>query len=112
MPGFLYGKECPVPHTLSFGLDVGVYGKLATRAHILEMAMLGETSGFDSLWVADHVIFPVTVTSRYPYNASGVFPVDMSHEPLLEPIATMGVLVGATQRVRIGVAVLSAWQCW
>ena len=97
-----------MPHTLSFGLDVGVYGKLATRAHILEMAMLGETSGFDSLWVADHVIFPVTVTSRYPYNASG----DMSHEPLLEPIATMGVLVGATQRVRIGVAVLSAWQCW
>jgi probable F420-dependent oxidoreductase len=30
----------------------------------------------------------------------------MTQEPLLEPMATMGVLVGATQRVRIGTAVL------
>jgi alkanesulfonate monooxygenase SsuD/methylene tetrahydromethanopterin reductase-like flavin-dependent oxidoreductase (luciferase family) len=30
----------------------------------------------------------------------------MAKEPLLEPIATMGVLVGATQRVKIGTAVL------
>jgi len=91
---------------LSFGLDVGIYGRLATRAHILEMAALAEDADFGSVWVADHVIFPVTVKSRYPYNASGVFPVDMSYEPLLEPVATMGVLVGATRRVRVGVSVL------
>jgi probable F420-dependent oxidoreductase len=30
----------------------------------------------------------------------------MTQEPLLEPIATMGVLIGATQRVKIGTAVL------
>jgi probable F420-dependent oxidoreductase len=30
----------------------------------------------------------------------------MTQEPLLEPLATMGVLVGATQRVKIGTAVL------
>jgi probable F420-dependent oxidoreductase len=30
----------------------------------------------------------------------------MTQEPLLEPIATMGVLVGATRRVKIGTAVL------
>ena len=95
-----------MPRTLSFGLDVGVYGRLATREHILELARLAEESDFDSIWVADHVIFPATFTSRYPYNASGRFPVNMSLEPLLEPIATMGVLVGATKRVRIGTAVL------
>jgi probable F420-dependent oxidoreductase len=60
----------------------------------------------ESIWVADHVIFPSTFTSRYPYNATGAFPVDMTKEPLLEPIATMGVLVGATRRVKIGTAVL------
>jgi probable F420-dependent oxidoreductase len=31
---------------------------------------------------------------------------DMTQEALLEPLATMGVLVGATQRVKIGTAVL------
>jgi probable F420-dependent oxidoreductase len=91
---------------LSFGLDVGIYGKLATQEHILELAALEEGSGFESIWVADHVIFPAVFTSRYPYNASGKFPRDMSTEPLLEPIATMGVLVGATKRVRIGTSVL------
>lgn len=95
-----------MPKTLMFGLDVGVYGRLATREHILELARLAEDAAFDSIWVADHVIFPVTFTSRYPYHESGVFPVNMSLEPLLEPLATMGVLVGATQRVRIGTAVL------
>jgi probable F420-dependent oxidoreductase len=91
---------------LSVGLDVGIYGRLATRDHILELAKLAETSGLASIWVADHVIFPSTFTSRYPYSPTGAFPVDMAKEPLLEPIATMGVLVGATQRVKIGAAVL------
>ena len=92
--------------TLTFGLDVGVYGRLATREHILELADLAETSGLASVWLADHVIFPVHVASKYPYSPTGVFPVDMTQEPLLEPIATMGVLVGATKRVKIGTAVL------
>jgi probable F420-dependent oxidoreductase len=91
---------------LTFGLDVGIYGRLATRDDILELAELAEASGLESIWVADHVIFPVTFTSPYPYSATGSFPVDMTQEPLLEPIATMGVLVGATQRVKIGTAVL------
>jgi probable F420-dependent oxidoreductase len=91
---------------LMVGLDVGIYGQLATRDHILELAALAEASGLESLWVADHVIFPVTLTSAYPYSATGAFPLDMTQEPLLEPLATMGVLVGATRRVKIGTAVL------
>jgi probable F420-dependent oxidoreductase len=91
---------------LKVGLDVGIYGRLATRDHILELAELAESAGLESIWVADHVIFPATFTSKYPYSATGTFPLDMTKEPLLEPIATMGVLVGATQRVKIGTAVL------
>jgi probable F420-dependent oxidoreductase len=100
------GTGEPMAHALKIGLDVGIYGRLATRDHILELAELAEASGVESLWVADHVIFPTTSASTYPYSATGAFPVDMTTEPLLEPIATMGVLVGATQRVKIGTAVL------
>src|SRR5918999_3319045 len=91
---------------LKVGLDVGIYGRLATHDHILGLAELAESSGLESIWVADHVIFPTTFASRYPYSPTGTFPVDMTKEPLLEPMATMGVLVGATQRVKIGTAVL------
>ncbi len=91
---------------LKFGLDVGIYGRTATRDTILELTALAEAAGFESVWLADHVIFPATFESKYPYSATGAFPVDMTQEPLLEPIATMGVLIGATQRVKIGTAVL------
>jgi probable F420-dependent oxidoreductase len=92
--------------TLNFGLDVGIYGRLATRDSIFELTELAETSGFESIWLADHVIFPVSSASNYPYSPTGAFPTDQTREPLLEPMATMGVLVGATQRVKIGTAVL------
>ena len=49
--------------------------------------------------------FPVSIKSKYPYSATGDFPSRLS-EPLMEPVATMAVLVGATKRVRIGTAAL------
>ena len=51
-------------HPLTFGLDVGVYGALATRHHILALAALAEQSDFTTIWVADHVIFPAQFMSR------------------------------------------------
>ena len=89
----------------SFGLDVGTYGALADPPTILRLAKLAEDSGFASIWVADHVAFPVTFKSKYPYSASGDFPTRLA-EPLMETVATMAVLVGATRRVRIGSAAL------
>lgn len=90
---------------IEFGLDVGIYGKLATPHEVLKLALLAEKEGFDSVWLADHVVFPSVVATKYPYSLDGNFPVPLT-DPLLEPIATMGVLVGATKHVKIGTAVL------
>lgn len=89
----------------SFGLDVGIYGPLATPEIILSLARQAEETGFELVWVADHVAFPVSYKSEYPYSAKGDFPTRLA-DPLMEPVATMGVLVGATKRVKIGAAVL------
>lgn len=89
----------------NFGLDVGIYGANATPETVLSLTTLAEESGFGSVWLADHVAFPVSFKSEYPYAAKGQFPTKLD-DPLLEPVATMGVLIGATKRVRIGVAVL------
>src|SRR2546421_5888194 len=89
----------------SFGLDVGIYGPLANPQTILQLAQHAEAAGFESIWLADHVAFPVSIKSKYPYSATGDFPSRLS-EALMEPVATMAVLVGATRRVRIGTAAL------
>jgi len=88
-----------------FGIDLGIYGSLAQTATIIELAKFSEQVGFDSIWLADHVVFPAEINSKYPYSADGSFPAPLT-EPLMEPIATMGVLVGATERIKIGTAVL------
>jgi len=88
-----------------FGLDVGVYGPLATPETVSELARFAEDAGFHSVWLADHVAFPARFASRYPFSADGKFPAPTS-DPLLEPIAAMGVIAGMTKRVRIGTAVL------
>jgi probable F420-dependent oxidoreductase len=89
----------------SFGLDVGIYGALANPQTILQLARHAEGTGFESIWLADHVAFPVSIKSKYPYSATGDFPSQLA-ESLMEPVATMAVLVGATKRVRIGTAAL------
>lgn len=89
----------------AFGLDVGIYGTLAAPGPILTLAGLAEQTGFRSVWVADHVAFPASFNSQYPYAPEGGFPARLD-DPLMEPVATMGVLVGATTRVRIGSAVM------
>jgi probable F420-dependent oxidoreductase len=88
-----------------FGLDVGIYGPLAQPDIILGLAQFAEQAGFESIWLADHVVFPARFASRYPFSASGDFPAPTT-DPLFEPIATMGILAGATKRIRIGTAVL------
>ena len=68
---------------MEFGLDVGTYGPLATQKNVLALACFAEVNGFSALWLADHVVFPVAVASRYPYSPSGSFPVE--HDAPLDP---------------------------
>ena len=95
----------PLSNELKWGLDVGTYGPLATPQDILALATLAEDANFDSIWLADHIVFPATINSRYPYSPNGAFPMPLN-EPVMEAVATMGVLIGATKRLRIGTAVL------
>ena len=88
-----------------FGIDLGIYGSLAQPKTIIELAKFSEKVGFDSIWLADHVVFPSEINSKYPYSADGSFPAPLT-EPLMEPLATMGVLVGVTESIKIGTAVL------
>jgi probable F420-dependent oxidoreductase len=80
-------------------------GRSASREVLRGFAHAAEATGFDSLWVSDHVIVPKRLESRYPYNESGEFPF-RPDAPFLDPIATLLFVAGCTERVRLGTAVL------
>jgi probable F420-dependent oxidoreductase len=90
---------------VEIGCHLPVYGTAATREGLLLAARRIEALGYDSLWVSDHVVIPWEIRSRYPYNATGDFPLSPSTD-FLEPLTALAVVAGATARVRLGTSVL------
>ncbi|OGK78723.1 MAG: hypothetical protein A2050_04225 [Candidatus Rokubacteria bacterium GWA2_73_35] len=90
---------------MEFGCHLPVFGPAATRDTLLGFARRMEALGYDSLWASDHVVLPFTIRSRYPYNATGDFPLPPTAN-FLEPLVTLALVAGATERVRLGTTVL------
>jgi probable F420-dependent oxidoreductase len=90
---------------MEIGCHLPVYGGAATREGVIGVARRLEELGYDSLWVSDHVVIPWTIASRYPYNATGDFPLSPDTD-FLEPLTTLTVAAAVTSRARLGTSVL------
>src|SRR6266508_304399 len=90
---------------MEIGCHLPVYGGAATREGVLQVADRIEALGYDSLWVSDHVVIPWEIRSRYPYNATGDFPL-VPGTDFLEPLTALTLAAAVTTRVRLGTSVL------
>jgi probable F420-dependent oxidoreductase len=79
-----------------------MYERLSEPDFLVGAGQLMEEMGFDSLWLADHVVVPTGYSSVYPYNAEGRVPTE--HYP--EPLVSLALLAGLTSRIELGTAVL------
>lgn len=89
-------------------MRVGVYLPIlsaASRDAILAYARAAEALGFDSLWTNSHIAVPVTFEPRYPYSDDHRPPWNAT-STWLDAMTTLSFVAGATDRVRIGVAVV------
>ena len=78
---------------MKFGVWIPNCRHLATPDIIRGAAVRAEQLGYDSVWVSDHVVVP---------NANVV----NFGETIFDPLVTLGVIAGATSRVRLGTTVL------
>jgi len=80
-------------------------GALPARLGIAAMAVALEEAGFDSVWVADHVVMTTEVRSRYPFARDGrvTWPLDT---PYYDCLIALGIAAAVTKRVELGTAVL------
>jgi len=90
---------------MEIGAHLPIFGPATTRRVVVDFARRIEALGFDSLWVSDHVVVPFTIRSRYPYSKTGDFPLPPT-ENFLEPLTTLSVVAGATERLKLGTTVL------
>ena len=70
-----------------------------------DLIVAAEETGVESLWTVEHVAWPTSYGSTYPYHASGKMPGDPSI-PIPDPIAWLSWAAGFTARVRLGTGVL------
>jgi probable F420-dependent oxidoreductase len=92
---------------LPIGVTLPNYGPLANAATLVALAQRAELLGFDSIWVADHLVVPTETASIYPYDGRaepGPAKLDGLVE-FYEPLMTLAYLAAATTRVRLGVSV-------
>jgi probable F420-dependent oxidoreductase len=69
--------------------------------HMAAVARRVEALGFESVWVPEHLVFPVRITSRYPYSADGVPPIT-PEAPHLDPLVILTHIAAQTTRIRLG----------
>jgi probable F420-dependent oxidoreductase len=83
---------------MKFGFYLPTHGPGADRDGIEALVTRGEVLGFDSVMVADHAVFPLEVTSAYPYTLSGAFP---GEGDALDQLTLMAFVAAKTSRMRI-----------
>lgn len=89
---------------MRFGIHLANFGPATSAEGILGLAGAAEELGFDSVWVSDHVVVPASFVSSYPYPGTTFTP--DAAATVFEPLVTLAVVAGATNRVRVGTSVL------
>jgi len=85
---------------MKFGLRL--FGMSAR--HYPAIARAAEAAGFESVWIAEHLVLPAELPATYPYRESGVVPIAAS-TPLFDPWVSLGAIAQATTRLRLATAV-------
>jgi probable F420-dependent oxidoreductase len=88
---------------MKFGFYLPTRGYTATPEALETLVARGEALGFESVMIADHVVFPTEVRSKYPYTVSGVFP---GHGDALEQLTLMAFIAGISERLRLVTSVM------
>jgi probable F420-dependent oxidoreductase len=89
---------------MKVGVHVPQWGPDAGREGVLSVARVAEEAGLDSVWVADHVVYPLGSQTKYPYG-SGETPF-APDEGFLDAFVTLAAIAGATERITLGTSVL------
>jgi probable F420-dependent oxidoreductase len=89
---------------MDFGAHLPHLG-FADRDALLRFARRIEDAGFHSGWVSDHIAWPSSIKSTYPYSDDGAFPAP-NVIPWLDPIGTLTFVAAVTERLRLGTTVL------
>jgi probable F420-dependent oxidoreductase len=88
---------------MRYGFYLPTRGRAATPEALQMLVTRAEALGFHSVVIADHVVFPVRIASKYPYTVSGAFP---GTGDTLEQLTLAAFIAAQTRRLRLVTSVM------
>jgi probable F420-dependent oxidoreductase len=83
---------------MRYGFYLPTRGQTASPEALETLVTRAEALGFSSVVIADHIVFPVTINSKYPYTVSGAFP---GQGDALEQLSLMAFVAGKSRTLRL-----------
>jgi len=88
---------------MRYGFYLPTRGRTATPEALETLVTRAEAFGLHSVMIADHIVFPGEMRSKYPYTLSGAFP---GHGDTLEQLTLMAFIAAKTARLRLVTSVM------
>jgi probable F420-dependent oxidoreductase len=82
-------------------MKIGIPLFLLRHTQMMAVAQRAEALGFESVWIPEHLVFPVRLATPYPYTEDGVPPFT-TDTPILDPLLLLTHIAAGTTRIRLG----------
>jgi probable F420-dependent oxidoreductase len=89
---------------MKIGLALPHLGPDATKGNIIKLAVDAEKEGFDSLWVAERLLWPLKPQTPYRPTPDGSLPT--FYQNVFDPIETLSFVAAHTNKIALGSSVV------
>jgi probable F420-dependent oxidoreductase len=89
---------------LKVGIILPQAGRTANKENVIRTARLAEDEGFDSLWVFERLLWPISPQTPYPATPDGRLPEE--YQIMLDPLQTLSFASATTSKILVGTCVI------
>jgi probable F420-dependent oxidoreductase len=89
---------------LKVGITLPQAGEQSTTGNILRTAKTAEDEGFDSLWVFERLLWPISPQTPYVATPDGSLPVE--YQRVFDPLETLTFVAAKTNKITLGTSVI------
>jgi probable F420-dependent oxidoreductase len=86
------------------GISLPQLGPQASPENLVKVATRAEELGYDSVWVLERLLWPLSPKEPYPAAPDGRLP--ETYQSVLDPIETLTFVAAHTKKVQLGTSVL------
>ncbi|WP_041298395.1 LLM class F420-dependent oxidoreductase [Ilumatobacter coccineus] len=90
---------------MKVGLAFANTGPFSTADGVVSLATAAEGAGIESLWTVEHVIWPSSYDSEYPYSPTGKMPGDKT-SPIPDPLIWLSFVAAHTTSLVLGTGIV------